>query len=192
MTRDVKVKGGTRKMEMKCKECGGSGMGSKSKCPVCNGEKIIIAPRDLNFELEKGMKNGDVVLFKGESEQGFDFYPGDVYVKLHQVNHPTFTRDGNDLKCKVDISLKEAILGFERRIPHLDGHNVYIEEAEDIQDGKVLEIENEGMPVRGEMDKYGSLLAKINIGFKKFTEGQLEQIKAIFAAGDADPLGGDL
>jgi len=59
-------------------------------------------------------------------------------VKLHQVNHPTFTRDGNDLKYKLEISLKEAILGFERRIAHLDGHNVYIEEAEDIQDGKVL------------------------------------------------------
>lgn len=91
-------------------------------------------------------------------------------MKLHQVNHPTFTRDGNDLKCKVDISLKEAILGFERRIPHLDGHKIYIEEGEDIQDAKVLEIENEGMPIRGEMDKYGSLLATISIGFKKFTQ----------------------
>jgi len=36
---------------MKCKECGGSGFGAKEKCPVCNGQKIIIAPRDLKFEL---------------------------------------------------------------------------------------------------------------------------------------------
>lgn len=52
-------------MEMKCRECGGTGFGSQDKCPVCRGEKIIIAPRDLKFELEKGMKEGDVVLFKG-------------------------------------------------------------------------------------------------------------------------------
>lgn len=58
------------------------------------------------------MKEGDVVLFKGESEQGFDFYPGDVYVKLQQVPHPTMKRDENDLKINLDISLKEAILGF--------------------------------------------------------------------------------
>lgn len=93
-------------MEMKCKECGGSGIGAQQKCPVCGGNKITLAPRDLNFELEKGMKNGDVVLFKGESEQGFDFYPGDVYVKLNEVGHPTFKRDGNNLRTGIDITLK--------------------------------------------------------------------------------------
>jgi DnaJ-class molecular chaperone len=72
------------------------------------------------------MRAGDVVLFKGESEQGFDFYPGDVYVKLHEVPHPTLKRDGNNLKINIEISLKEAILGFQRRIQHLDGHTVYI------------------------------------------------------------------
>ena len=72
-----------------------------------------------------------------------------MYVKLHEVPHPTIKRDGNNLRTNLDISLKDAILGFERRIPHLDGHNVYIEEDEDIQDGKVIEIENEGMPIRG-------------------------------------------
>ena len=95
------------------------------------------------------MREGDIVHFKGESEQGFDFYPGDVFVKIHQAPHKTFKRDGNDLKINLDISLKEAILGFERSITHLDGHNVFIEESEDIQDGKMIEIENEGMPIRG-------------------------------------------
>ena len=142
-----------------------------------------MAPRDLKFELEKGMKAGDVVLFKGESEQGFDFYPGDVYVKLNEVPHPTIKRDGNNLKTNIDISLKDAILGFERRIPHLDGHNVYIEEDENIQDGKVIEIEHEGMPIRGEIDSYGKMLATINIKYKKFTEEELAKIKKIFDAG---------
>lgn len=65
MIREVKVKDTVKKMEMKCKQCGGSGFGAKEKCPVCNGQKIIIAPRDLKFQLEKGMRAGDVVLFKG-------------------------------------------------------------------------------------------------------------------------------
>ena len=129
------------------------------------------------------MKNGDVILFKGESQQGFDFYPGDVYVKLNEIAHPTFKREGNDLKINLDITLKDAILGFERRIPHLDGHTVYIEESEHIQDGKVLEIDNEGMPIRGEMDSYGKLLATINIVSKKFSEAELVRIKRIFDAG---------
>ena len=56
-----------KKIEMKCKACGGSGFGSSHKCPVCGGNKILINPRDLKFDLEKGMKNGDVILFKVES-----------------------------------------------------------------------------------------------------------------------------
>lgn len=74
-------------------------------------------------------------------------------------------------------------MGFERRIPHLDDHSVYIEESEDIQNGKVLEIENEGMPIRGEMGSYGKLLATININYKKFSAYELAKIKKIFDHG---------
>jgi DnaJ-class molecular chaperone len=54
---------------------------------------------------------------------------------------------------------------------------------EDIQDGKVLEIENEGMPIRGETDAYGKLLATININYKKFGADELALIKRIFEKG---------
>ena len=49
MVREVKVKDEVKKMEMKCKACGGSGTGSASKCPVCGGNKIILTPRDLKY-----------------------------------------------------------------------------------------------------------------------------------------------
>lgn len=51
MFREVKVKDTVKKVEMKCKECGGTGFGAKQKCPVCGGNKITMAPRDLKFEL---------------------------------------------------------------------------------------------------------------------------------------------
>ena len=54
-------------MEMKCNKCQGSGKAPKSICPVCNGQKITMKPRDLKFEVEKGMVDGDKVMFKGES-----------------------------------------------------------------------------------------------------------------------------
>ncbi len=73
-----------KQIEMRCKECKGSGHAGKEKCPICRGEKITLKPRDLKFYLERGMQNEDKVLFKGESEQGFEFYPGDVYVTLKQ------------------------------------------------------------------------------------------------------------
>ena len=69
---------------MRCNTCGGSGKAPHSRCPVCRGEKIVLKPRDLVFDVEKGMVDGDKVMFKGESEQGLNFYPGDVIVTLRQ------------------------------------------------------------------------------------------------------------
>lgn len=39
---------------------------------------------------------------------------------------PVFERDGDNLKMNVHISLREALLGFEREITHFDGHLVEI------------------------------------------------------------------
>lgn len=50
---------------MKCNKCQGSGKSQKQLCPVCKGEKIQMKPRDLNFEVDKGMVDGDKVMFKG-------------------------------------------------------------------------------------------------------------------------------
>lgn len=51
------------------------------------------------------MVDGDKVLFKGESEQGLQFYPGDVIVTLKQQKHPYFKRNRNDLETDVKINL---------------------------------------------------------------------------------------
>ena len=52
---------------MKCKECQGTGNAPRNKCPVCGGQKIVMKPRDLDFDVDKGMVDGDKVMFKGES-----------------------------------------------------------------------------------------------------------------------------
>jgi DnaJ-class molecular chaperone len=71
MIRKVKVKDTVKEVPMKCNKCDGSGHAGKQVCPHCGGEKIVLKPRDLYYEIEKGMRDGDKVLFKGESEQGF-------------------------------------------------------------------------------------------------------------------------
>jgi DnaJ-class molecular chaperone len=176
-------------MEMKCNKCQGSGKAPQSLCPVCHGEKIQMKPRDLKFEVEKGMVDGDKVLFKGESEQGFEFFPGDVFVTLRQQSHPYLVRVKNDLKVKVTISLKEAILGFERKIKQLDGRTIDITGDYSTQDNEVIVIEGEGMPIRGEHDKQGDLLAEVTVNFPNaYTDEQVRQIRQIFEAEDSEEL----
>ena len=58
-----------------------------------------------------------------------------MYLTLKQHPNSQFKRLKNDLLVNVDVSLKEAILGFEKNIKHLDGHNVQILGDYNIQDG---------------------------------------------------------
>lgn len=55
---------------------------------------------------------------------------GDVYITVQEVPHAVFERKGNDLKTVINISLEEALLGFQRTLTHLDGHQVLIDRAD--------------------------------------------------------------
>lgn len=55
-----------------------------------------------------------------------------------------------------------------------------------MQDGEEIRIEGEGMPVRGEFDTYGDMIAKLNIKFpNKYSAEMLEDLREIFDAGHA-------
>lgn len=67
------------------------------------------------------MPDNHEIVFEREAEQAPNIIPGDVIVKLKTKKHATFTRRGDDLLMQLSITLKEALVGFKRRVTHLDG-----------------------------------------------------------------------
>jgi DnaJ family protein A protein 2 len=51
---------------------------------------------------------------------------GDLYVRLNIEPHPVFKRKGADLYMEKNISLLEALTGFNFEIEHLDGHKIRV------------------------------------------------------------------
>jgi DnaJ-class molecular chaperone len=76
------------------------------------------------------MYHGQNIVFKGESEQHPDYMPGDLIFTLIQEPHAFFTRKGDDLHMDLKVTLKEAILGFKKRVRHLNSHYVEIESSQ--------------------------------------------------------------
>ncbi len=59
----------------------------------------------------------------GEGGAGFLHGPrGNLLVVIHVAPHDFFTRVGNDIHCKVEVSFAEAARGCAIRIPTLDGY----------------------------------------------------------------------
>jgi curved DNA-binding protein len=72
--------------------------------------------------------------------------PGDLYVKLKEVEHPVFKRDGNDLYVDRRIRFTEAIMGTKVTIPTLDGKTMSLKVPPGTQSHTKMRLKNYGLP----------------------------------------------
>jgi DnaJ-class molecular chaperone len=100
--------------------------------------------------------------------------PGHLIFVVKEIPHSSFRRETNNLHTVLVISLKEALLGFEKEITHLDDRNITIKREIVSQPGDIIKIEGEGMPIHQSSEK-GDLYVRVDIQFPKIlTEKQIE------------------
>ena len=175
--------GMTMQMQTTCNSCGGRGITHAEGCPHCRGRKVLPTKKNLLVQIEKGMRDGQDVVFPRESEQSPDFMPGDVIFTLRQKPHSIFRREGNDLHTDLKISLKDAIMGFTKKIKHLDSHYVEVKSTGITQPFFVRKISDEGMPIHHTPSQFGDLHVRFIVELpKKLTDADKKQLKAIFEA----------
>ena len=72
--------------------------------------------------------------------------PGDLYVKLKEVEHPVFKREGNDLSVDRRIKFTEATLGTKVTVPTLDGKTMSLKVPPGTQSHTRMRLKNYGLP----------------------------------------------
>ncbi len=72
--------------------------------------------------------------------------PGDLYVKLKEMEHPVFKREGNDLLVDRKIKLSEATLGTKVTVPTLDGKTMSLKVPPGTQSHTKMRLKNYGLP----------------------------------------------
>lgn len=76
---------------------------------------------------------------------------GDLYIRVHVLPHPRFTRDGDTLRVAVPVPLDVALIGGSIDVPTLRGRSVSLTVPAETQNGARLRLRGLGMPgVRGE------------------------------------------
>merc|ERR1719230_1637986 len=128
-------------------------------------EKCQREEKKLEATIEKGMPDGEQIIFKYESEQKPGQIPGDVVLKLKQIPHPLFKRTRDNLAMKMTIPLRAALLGFETSFKHLDGHVVQLKRTGVTKPGQTIRIKGEGMPKHNTPSEYGDLTITFTVDF---------------------------
>src|SRR3954471_23431189 len=106
-----------------CPECGGVGTRIRHPRPDCAGEGRVRSRRTLTVKVPAGVEDGMRLRLSGEGEVGPGGGPaGDLYVEIRERPHPIFTRDADDLHCRVTLPMTAAALGTSVTIETLDGN----------------------------------------------------------------------
>ncbi|KAJ3130040.1 DnaJ- protein scj1 [Nowakowskiella sp. JEL0407] len=184
-----------QQMQTHCDACGGRGKIVKTTCKACGGHKVRRGSHQITVTIERGMQDGQTLLFEREGDQNPDITPGDVIFIISASPHPIFTRHGDNLYMKEVITLREALIGFERKIKHLDGEFITVKREGVTQPGELLflylnleigdqllvgfvqEVEGEGMPNHEIPSERGKLYIEYQVVFPSvLTKQQQEKI----------------
>jgi len=68
----------------------------------------------LMIWVEKGTPDAHVITYKEAADEFINVKSGPVKIKVIVLEHDVFERKGNDLKTRLHISLKDALVGFEK------------------------------------------------------------------------------
>jgi molecular chaperone DnaJ len=164
-----------------CTACAGTGEQIPSPCPACGTEGRVRARRTITVDVPAGIEDGMRIRLSGQGEVGPGGGPaGDLYVEIAELAHDTFTRDGSDLHCHIQVPMTAAALGTDLVLTTLDG-----EEKLDIRAGTqtntVLTLRGKGVP-RLRSTQRGDLLVHVDVRVPTRLDEEQERLLRELAA----------
>lgn len=192
----------------KCESCDGQGLKMEirqigpgmiqqiqKQCSACNGQgnlaKIKKERKVLEVYIEKGMKDGHKITFKGMGDEAPGLEAGDINFIVQVKSHNVFKRQGADLLIQKELSLNQALCGFAFKITHLDGRQIVIRSkpgevirsASNEEGSRVIPfskiVPNEGMPSKGNPFVKGNLYIIFKVKFPEDDSLKPEQIRVL-------------
>jgi len=158
-----------------CPDCNGEGelVKDKDRCKQCFGKKTVVDRKVLHVHVDRGVRSGTKVEFRGEGDQAPGILAGDVVFQIEQKPHPRFNRREDDLVYHAEIDLVTALAGGTIYIEHLDERwlSVEILPGEAIAPNTVKMIRGQGMPAPRHHN-FGNLYVQFAVKFpeKNWTE----------------------
>lgn len=136
-----------QQVQTTCDACHGEGKVIKRKCHLCKGNRIIEKASKLEFSIPAGSPSKAVFKFEGQSHEQPGMKAGDVIIILKEQPHTTYKRDGDNLYLNTTISLRDALLGFKKKIGRLDNESSFTLSRRDTvtQPSFVQVVPGEGM-----------------------------------------------
>jgi DnaJ-class molecular chaperone len=116
-------------------------------------------PHELKVKVPAGVNDGQRIKVSGRGAMSPRGKKGDLYVRVNVGTHPWFSRKGTTLSITVPVSLAEATLGTNVRVPTLD-QPVTVKVPPMTKSGTTMNVKGRGVEIDG---KKGDLLVTFEV-----------------------------
>jgi curved DNA-binding protein len=104
-----------------CPVCGGSGRKGRGFCANCGGVGETQVEKTITARLPQAVRDGMKLRLRGQGGSAQGGEPGDLYLRIRLLPHPSFKVSGADLETAVTVMPWIAALGGEAAVATLDG-----------------------------------------------------------------------
>jgi molecular chaperone DnaJ len=141
----------------------------------------------IKLKVPAGFQSGKRLKVSGKGQKSVTGgQAGDLYVKVRVKPHPVFSRDGDDIRIRVPVTVAEAVLGATITVPTPEGETVKLKIAAGTPNGRVLRVKDQGVKRGG---KQGDLLVTLEVAIPAHVNERAAELIAEFdkALPDEDP-----
>ncbi|MGF1455990.1 MAG: DnaJ C-terminal domain-containing protein [Alphaproteobacteria bacterium] len=146
---------------------------------------ILADGRNLDLAIPAGIEDGQTMRVKGKGALAAGpGVPGDALIRVCVERHPIFTRQGPSVHLDLPLTLAEAILGTELRVPTIHGP-VTARVPAGVNGGTVMRIRGKGIQAPGDQAA-GDQFVTIRIVLPETKDFELEAFMRDWQRRNAD------
>ena len=143
--------------------------------------KIKVGNDTVSLKVPAGIQDGQKLKLAGKGQSSPNGGPkGDLVVSIKVKTHPVFSRDGDNVRVSVPVTIAEAILGATIQVPLLGEAPVKLKVAPGTPNGRTLRVKGKGVQRPGHE---GDLLATVEIAVPSHVN---EKAKALIEQSDKE------
>jgi len=165
-----------------CPTCNGEGTIIENPCRECGGSGVQKKRQKILVTIPPGVEDGKRINIPRQGDAGSGGGPyGDLFVFIRVKPHQHFERSGADLYCAIPISMTQAALGSDITITALDGKQLRLKIPAGTQNGKLLRIRDEGVPLANGRtgDLYIKMIVQVPTKLSSKARSLLEEVSKL-------------
>jgi molecular chaperone DnaJ len=128
-----------------CDVCNGSGNSYDNICGDCSGAGVNNKEETVEVKIPNGIHDGNTLDFIGMGHGVKGGSAGRLIVKVFIKKHDKFTRSGDDLKYRINLTYPQLVLGDKVEVPTIDGKKLRVTIPPYSNVGDNLRVVNKGL-----------------------------------------------